>query len=72
LIPLGELTTLVLTVPEGDGEESALVEVVDNGYESYYTIINLGSATVLFILTIAIPLLLILIFKPFKSRSKFA
>ena len=43
-----------------------------NGYESYFTIINLGSATVLFILTIAIPLLLILIYKPFKSRSKYA
>lgn len=71
LIPLGELTTIVLSEPEDDGE-LALDMMAANGYESYYTILNLGSTTVLFILAIAIPLLLILIYKPFKSRSKYA
>ena len=51
---------MVVNEPEDDGEE-ALDVMVDNGYESYFTIINLGSSTILFIFAITIPLLIILI-----------
>jgi len=62
---------MVVNEPEDDGEE-ALDVMVDNGFESYFTIINLGSSTILFIAAIGIPLLIILILSPFKNRSKYA
>lgn len=71
LIPLGELTTMVLSEPEDDGDE-ALDVMAEEGYESYYTIINLGSCTVIFVLTITVPLLIILFLSPIKNRSKYA
>jgi len=51
---------MALHEPDDDGEE-ALDVMVDNGFESYFTIINLGSSTILFISAIVIPLLIILI-----------
>jgi len=71
VIPLGDLLTLVFGEPEGDGDE-AIPDFYDNGYESYYIIINLGGLAVIFVMTITIPLLIILFLSPLKSRSKYA
>ena len=70
LIPLGDLTPLLLGEPEGDGEE--LLEAFADDFESYYTILNLGSCAVIFVLSLALPLLIILVLSPVKNRSKAA
>jgi len=73
VIPLGDLLTMVFEEPEDDGDEDlAIPAFYDNGYESYYMIINLGGLMVIFVMSISIPLFLILLLSPFKSRLKYA
>ena len=71
VIPLGDLLGLVFEEIDGDGDE-AIPDFMDNGYESYYMIINLGGLMVIFVMTITIPLLIILVLSPLKNRSKYA
>ena len=72
IIPLGDLLAeYALTPPDDDGEE-ALQVMADNGFESYYTVTNLGSASVIVVLSLVIPLFMILVLSPFKSRSRVA
>ena len=68
LIPLGELIEMVFDLPEDDGEE--LIQAFeDYGFESYYTMINLGSLSIVLFLSVMIPLMLLLFFKPLNSVS---
>ncbi len=71
LIPLGELMEYVFEFPEDDGEnvDDAFAGI---GFESYYTMINLGSFPVIFVFSVTIPVVLILLFKPLKGRSRYA
>ena len=71
VIPLGDILGLIFEEVDGDGDE-AITAFFDNGYESYYMIINLGGLMVIFVMTITIPLLIILVLIPLKNRSKYA
>ena len=72
VIPLGDLLSEALDIPDDDGEEihdtdaAALI-----GYESYYMISNLGSLFVIFLwLCLGIPLIFVLL-RPFRTKSRY-
>lgn len=69
IIPVGDILNLTLPVPDDDGKEvSEQAERV--GFESYYTIMNLGTLFVTFLwILIGMPLILFLL-RPCRYKSQ--
>ena len=70
VIPTEDGVNAVLEPPEEDDEYKDS-KFEDMGFESFFTVINLGSLFVAFIFLFTFPLIFILLCRPFRNRSKY-
>ena len=70
IIPTEDGVNYVLHPPEEEDEYKES-KFEDMGFESYFMVINLGSLFVAFILLFAIPLVFILVCRPFRNKFKY-
>ena len=70
VIPTEDGIDAVLEPPEEDDEYKD-DKFADMGFESFFTVINLGSLFVAFVFLFTFPVLFILVCRPFRNKSKY-